>query len=180
MINIIIGIMAMATLVFGGGQVFIPLLEDMYVTTGLVESEVFYEIVGLANGFPGPFSGKIYTYFTLVEYGWWNAFWVNILFAIPALVFVTYAMKYFDKLKTFKPFTNLTIYIRASVVAILVYVGFTLSKGYTGIKGLDNIDYKTFSISALMITLNLFLFKYLKKARVLCVVLSMAVALVVL
>lgn len=180
MINIVIGILAMATLVFGGGQVFIPLLEDMYVTTSIIDSDSFYEIVGLANGFPGPFSGKIYTYFTLNEYGLFHAFWINILFAIPALVFVTFAMKYFYKLKTFKPFTNLTIYIRASVVAILAYVGFTLSKGYMGLKVLDNIDYKLLSISLLMIATNLFLFKYLKKARVLCVVLSMVVAVVVL
>lgn len=182
MLSVFLGVLGMSVLVFGGGQVFIPFLEDMFVGTGLVSEIDFWEIIGLANGFPGPFSSKPYTYFTWIHFGWFHAVWINLVILVPALITITWAMKYYAKLKTFKPFTNLTLYAIASVIAILSSVAFKLGKDFivfsNGIN--EAVDINLIVISAGVISLNLILFQYLKKWKVLCVVLSMAIALVVL
>ena len=51
-------------LVFGGGHVVLPLLEQVVVPTGLVDADVFLAGYGAAQAVPGPLSVS-YTHLTL-------------------------------------------------------------------------------------------------------------------
>lgn len=56
---------------FGGGEAYVGVADGFFVTSGIVDSSVFYgQIVPVANALPGPILVKIATAIAFVQGGW--------------------------------------------------------------------------------------------------------------
>ncbi|WP_342319629.1 chromate efflux transporter [Corynebacterium mayonis] len=108
-------------LVFGGGHVVLPLLEQATVPTDLVSRDVFLAGYGAAQAVPGPL-------FTFASYlgassqgisWWWGATLATVSIFLPAALLVLGALPYWERLRHHRAAAGVLAGANAAVVGLL-------------------------------------------------------------
>lgn len=106
------------SLVFGGGHVVLPLLEQQFVPAGLSEQE-FLTGYGAAQAVPGPL-------FTFAAYigaminGWQGGLFATFAIFLPAFLLVLGTLPFWDILRSNPKIKSVLIGVNAAVVGILI------------------------------------------------------------
>lgn len=109
-------------LVFGGGYVVLPLLQDSVVATGLVETEPFIAGYGAAQAVPGPmfaFSAYLGALIPTEHSLYLNALVALIFMFLPGLLLVAATLPLWQAVSHNKTAANAIAGINAAVVGIL-------------------------------------------------------------
>src|SRR5699024_1435683 len=86
------------SLVFGGGHVVLPLLEQEFVPTGRVSEEAFLAGYGATQAVPGPLF-TFAAYLGAVMKGWQGGLIATIAVFLPAFLLILGALPFWDSLR---------------------------------------------------------------------------------
>lgn len=107
------------SLVFGGGHVVLPLLEQEFVPSGWLHKEEFLAGYGAAQAVPGPL-------FTFAAYigatinGWQGGLFATFAIFLPAFLLIFGALPFWDALRRNPKIKGALVGVNASVVGILL------------------------------------------------------------
>jgi chromate transporter len=109
-------------LVFGGGHVVLPLLQDAVVAPGWVPADVFFAGYGAAQAVPGPlftFAAYLGAVSSFGPHGLWGAWLALIAIFLPGLMLLVGALPYWQALKRWPAARAATSGMNAAVVGML-------------------------------------------------------------
>lgn len=108
-------------LVFGGGHVVLPLLEQATVPTGFVDHDTFLAGYGAAQAMPGPlFTFASYLGASATGVSWfWGATLVTVAIFLPAVLLVIGIMPFWGQLRSHPRAAGAVAGANAAVVGIL-------------------------------------------------------------
>lgn len=124
-------------LVFGGGHVVLPLLEQATVPAGLVDHDTFLAGYGAAQAVPGP----LFTFASFLGASaqgvpwWWGAILATVAIFLPAALLVIGVMPFWDRIRS-QPVASLALSgANAAVVGILAAALYNpvFTAGITGV-----------------------------------------------
>lgn len=108
-------------LVFGGGHVVLPLLEQATVPTGFVDHDTFLAGYGAAQAMPGPlFTFASYLGASATDVSWfWGATLATVAIFLPAALLVIGIMPFWDQLRSHPRAAGAVAGANVAVVGIL-------------------------------------------------------------
>jgi chromate transporter len=109
-------------LVFGGGHVVLPLLEDALVTSGWVSSEIFLAGYGAAQAIPGPlftFSAYLGALVPTGQPAWLSAVTALLFMFLPGFLLVAGVLPFWQTLARYAAAHNAIAGVNAAVVGLL-------------------------------------------------------------
>lgn len=112
------------SLVFGGGHVVLPLLEQEFVRSAWLTSEQFLAGYGATQAVPGPlftFSAYIGT----VIHGWQGGLFATFAIFLPAFLLLLGTLPFWDTLRKNPSIKSALMGVNASVVGILISAFYT-------------------------------------------------------
>lgn len=107
------------SLVFGGGHVVLPLLEQEFVPTGWVSEEAFLAGYGATQAVPGPLF-TFAAYLGTVMKGWQGGLIATIAVFLPAFLLILGALPFWDSLRNNAKIKGAIMGVNAAVVGILI------------------------------------------------------------
>ncbi|MEK5446420.1 chromate efflux transporter [Paenibacillus sp. FSL R7-0331] len=107
------------SLVFGGGHVVLPLLEQEFVATGLVSEEAFLAGYGAAQAVPGPLF-TFASYLGAVMNGWDGGLLATAAIFLPAFLLVLGTLPFWDSVRRNPKAKGALMGVNAAVVGILI------------------------------------------------------------
>lgn len=107
------------SLVFGGGHVVLPLLEQELVPNGWITKEVFLAGYGATQAVPGPLF-TFASYLGAIMGGWFGAFICTVGIFLPAFLLVVGVLPFWDSLRRNPKMQAALVGINAAVVGILL------------------------------------------------------------
>ncbi|WP_339230354.1 chromate transporter [Oceanobacillus sp. FSL K6-2867] len=107
------------SLVFGGGHVVLPLLEQEFVPTGWLSEQEFLAGYGAAQAVPGPLF-TFAAYIGAVINGWQGGLFAAFAIFLPAFLLILGTLPFWDALRRNPKIKAALIGINASVVGILI------------------------------------------------------------
>ncbi len=117
------GTFVIGLVTFGGGAVFIPMFQDLFVNRmGITDTEFYNLIVSLATSLPGALGPKIAGYFGYGLFGWWIFIPLYMVFILPGVVLMVFNYKALVKLKDSKRFKIANDLLKAVIAAILMSI----------------------------------------------------------
>lgn len=133
-------IVVICLIVFGGGQVFIPLFSWLWQTlnqiggTKHISDEVIDSVITIANLTPGVVSTKFATisgYLIANNYGWGIAamFITYLLFVLPAILMVIISFKLLAKVEGLDKFKKIILFCKPAIAGIMIALGIQLMIG---------------------------------------------------
>lgn len=124
-----IGVLILGIIVFGGGQVFMPLFKSLWEFMGhhganISETDID-NIFTIANSTPGVVSTKLalFTGYLSANGAWWGwlaLFLTYLIFSIPSILIMWFGVKLLKKSKSSKYLSNIIIYLRPIIVGIIL------------------------------------------------------------
>jgi chromate transporter len=111
------------SLVFGGGNVVLPLLQAEVGPPGWVSNEAFFAGYGAAQGVPGPlftFAAYLGTVSTVPPAGWIGALVCTVGIFASSFLLVIGTLPFWDALRRFRPMRAALIGVNAAVVGMLL------------------------------------------------------------
>ncbi len=111
-------------LVFGGGHVVLPLLEQEFVPTGWLSEEAFLAGYGATQAVPGPLF-TFAAYLGAVMKGWQGGLIATIAVFLPALLLIFGALPFWDRLRNNPKIKGAIMGVNAAVVGILISALYT-------------------------------------------------------
>jgi len=115
---LVAGFYRAGALVFGGGHVVLPLLQDVVVPAGYVTQEAFLAGYGLANAMPGPlfaFAG----YLGAAAGGVWLGVAAVVAIFLPAFLLVVGVLGHWHRVRGYPSLRRALTAISAAVVGLL-------------------------------------------------------------
>ena len=106
-------------LVFGGGHVVLPLLEQEFVPTGWISTQEFLAGYGVAQAVPGPLF-TFAAYIGAVMNGWGGGLFATFAIFLPAFLLIVGSLPFWDVLRTNSKIKGALLGVNASVVGILI------------------------------------------------------------
>src|SRR5699024_3084279 len=107
------------SLVFGGGHVVLPLLEQEFVPSGWLSDQEFLTGYGAAQAVPGPlFTFAAYT--GAVVGGWKGGLFATFAIFLPAFLLILGTLPFWDSLRNHPKIKGALLGVNASVVGILI------------------------------------------------------------
>lgn len=106
-------------LVFGGGHVVLPLLEQEFVPTGWINTQEFLAGYGVAQAVPGPLF-TFAAYIGAVMNGWQGGLFATFAIFLPAFLLIIGSLPFWDVLRTNSKIKGALLGVNASVVGILI------------------------------------------------------------
>lgn len=107
------------SLVFGGGHVVLPLLEQEIVPAGWMSEEQFLAGYGAAQAVPGPLF-TFAAYLGAIINGWQGGLFATFAIFLPAFLLVLGTLPFWNALRNHPKMTACLMGINASVVGILL------------------------------------------------------------
>ncbi len=107
------------SLVFGGGHVVLPLLEQEFVPTGWVSEENFLAGYGATQAVPGPLF-TFAAYLGVVMKGWQGGLVATVAIFLPAFLLLLGALPFWDSLRNNPQIKGAILGVNAAVVGILI------------------------------------------------------------
>jgi chromate transporter len=111
------------SLVFGGGHVVLPLLQQEVVPSGWVTNDQFIAGYAAAQGVPGPlftFSAYLGAISKPAPNGWFGALIALVAIFLPSFLFVIGILPFWNRLRSIEGFQAALRGINAAVVGILL------------------------------------------------------------
>jgi chromate transporter len=111
------------SLVFGGGNVVLPLLQAEVGPPGWVSNEVFFAGYGAAQAVPGPlftFAAYLGTVSTVSPNGWIGALICLVGIFASSFLLVIGPLPFWDALRRFRPMRSALVGVNAAVVGMLL------------------------------------------------------------
>jgi chromate transporter len=111
------------SLVFGGGHVVLPLLQEGVVPPGWVTNDKFIAGYGAAQAVPGPlftFAAYLGTMVDLFPAGWMSGLFALAAIFLPAFLLTGGALPFWDGLRSLTAFRRALAGVNAAVVGILL------------------------------------------------------------
>jgi chromate transporter len=111
------------SLVFGGGNVVLPLLQAEVGPPGWVSNEAFFAGYGAAQAVPGPlftFAAYLGTVSTVPPNGWIGAFICLVGIFASSFLLVIGPLPFWDALRRFRPMRSALVGVNAAVVGMLL------------------------------------------------------------
>ncbi len=106
-------------MVFGGGHVVLPLLEQEFVPAGMISKEAFLAGYGAAQAVPEPLF-TFAAYLGAVMGGWQGGMLAAIAIFLPAFLLILGALPYWDALRRNPNLKGALAGVNAAVVGILI------------------------------------------------------------
>lgn len=123
MLTLLIGILLIVFVTFGGGAVFIPMFENLLVEQlGIFPEAEFTTLIGLVNSFSGPTGGKIAGYAGYYVNGWLGFILASLVFILPGTLLMLIALKFVSRIKDSKIMKKISIYIKPIVIGIFLSI----------------------------------------------------------
>jgi len=107
------------SLVFGGGHVVLPLLEQEFVPTGALSEQEFLAGYGAAQAVPGPLF-TFAAYLGAVINGWQGGLLATFAIFLPAFLLILGTLPFWDSLRSNPKIKGALMGVNASVVGILI------------------------------------------------------------
>ena len=107
------------SLVFGGGHVVLPLLEQEFVPTGWITEEAFLAGYGATQAVPGPLF-TFAAYLGTVMKGWLGGLVATIAVFLPAFLLILGALPFWDQLRSNPKIKGAIMGVNAAVIGILI------------------------------------------------------------
>lgn len=107
------------SLVFGGGHVVLPLLEQELVPTGWISEEAFLAGYGATQAVPGPLF-TFAAYLGAVMDGWQGGLIATVAVFLPAFLLILGALPFWDSLRNNPKIKGAIMGVNAAVVGILI------------------------------------------------------------
>jgi chromate transporter len=107
------------SLVFGGGHVVLPLLEQEFVPTGWITEEAFLAGYGATQAVPGPLF-TFAAYLGTVMKGWLGGLVATIAVFLPAFLLILGALPFWDQLRNNPKIKGAIMGVNAAVIGILI------------------------------------------------------------
>lgn len=112
------------SLVFGGGHVVLPLLQQELVPTGWLSEEAFLAGYGAAQAVPGPLF-TFAAYLGTVMNGWQGGLFATVAIFLPAFLLILGALPFWDMLRTNQKIRGAVMGVNAAVLGILISAFYT-------------------------------------------------------
>ncbi len=112
------------SLVFGGGHVVLPLLEQEFVPTGWLNTQEFLAGYGAAQAVPGPLF-TFAAYIGTIINGWQGGLFATFAIFLPAFLLIIGSLPFWDALRTNPKIKGALLGVNASVVGILISALYT-------------------------------------------------------
>lgn len=107
------------SLVFGGGHVVLPLLEQEFVPTGWLTEQEFLAGYGAVQAVPGPLF-TFATYIGAVVGGWSGGLFATLAIFLPAFLLILGTLPFWDTLRRNPKIKGALMGVNASVVGLLL------------------------------------------------------------
>ncbi|WP_110929577.1 chromate efflux transporter [Bacillus massiliglaciei] len=107
------------SLVFGGGHVVLPLLEQEFVAKGLLSEQEFLAGYGAAQAVPGPLF-TFAAYVGAVITGWQGGLFAWFAIFLPGFLLILGTLPFWDALRTNRNVKGALLGVNASVVGLLI------------------------------------------------------------
>lgn len=107
------------SLVFGGGHVVLPLLEQEFVPEGWLSQQEFLAGYGAAQAVPGPLF-TFASYIGAVINGWKGGLFATFAIFLPAFLLILGTLPFWDALRSNPKIKGALIGVNAAVVGILI------------------------------------------------------------
>lgn len=107
------------SLVFGGGHVVLPLLEQEFVPTGWITKESFLAGYGATQAVPGPLF-TFAAYLGTVMKGWQGGLVATFAVFLPAFLLIVGALPFWDSLRNNPKVKGAILGVNAAVIGILI------------------------------------------------------------
>lgn len=112
------------SLVFGGGHVVLPLLEQELVPKGWITQEEFLAGYGATQAVPGPLF-TFAAYLGAVMNGWFGGLFATFAIFLPAFLLIVGTLPFWDSLRNNKQVKSAIMGVNAAVVGILISAFYT-------------------------------------------------------
>ncbi|ARF14072.1 chromate transporter [Sporosarcina ureae] len=106
-------------LVFGGGHVVLPLLEQELVPVGWIGNESFLAGYGATQAVPGPLF-TFAAYLGAVMNGWQGGLFATVAIFLPAFLLIVGALPFWDVLRNHPKIKGAVMGVNAAVIGILL------------------------------------------------------------
>lgn len=107
------------SLVFGGGHVVLPLLEQEFVPTGWISEEAFLAGYGATQAVPGPLF-TFAAYLGTVMKGWQGGLVSTVAVFLPAFLLILGALPFWNQLRRNPNIKGAIMGVNAAVIGILI------------------------------------------------------------
>ncbi len=134
------------SLVFGGGHVVLPLLEQEFVPTGWISKESFLAGYGATQAVPGPLF-TFAAYLGTVMKGWTGGLVATFSVFLPAFLLILGALPFWDELRNNLKVKGAVMGVNAAVIGILI------SAFYTPIWSSSVIQATDFALAAVLFSM---------------------------
>lgn len=133
-----LGVLILGLIVFGGGQVFMPLFKSLWELMSNHGANIHQDNIdnmfAVANSTPGVVSTKLATFTGYLSangewWGWLALILTYLIFSIPSIILVWWAYKLMSKTETNKYLKNMMNFLRPVVVGILLALSIQLFLG---------------------------------------------------
>lgn len=106
-------------LVFGGGHVVLPLLEQEFVQTNFISQESFLAGYSMAQAVPGPLF-TFASYIGTVMKGWSGGLVASVAIFLPAFLLILGSLAFWDQLRRNPKISSALLGLNAGVVGLLL------------------------------------------------------------
>lgn len=107
------------SLVFGGGHVVLPLLEQEFVPSGWISEEAFLAGYGATQAVPGPLF-TFAAYLGTVMKGWQGGLVATVAVFLPAFLLILGALPFWDQLRRNPNIKGAIMGVNAAVIGLLI------------------------------------------------------------
>lgn len=107
------------SLVFGGGHVVLPLLEQEFVPTGWISKDAFLTGYGATQAVPGPLF-TFSAYLGTVMKGWQGGLVATFAVFLPSFLLIIGALPFWDSLRNNSKVKGAILGVNAAVIGILI------------------------------------------------------------
>lgn len=124
----LVGVFILGLIVFGGGQVFMPLFNSLWQMMAAhganIDQSTIDNMFTIANATPGVVATKfaLFTGYLSANGEWWGwlaMFLTYLIFVVPSIIMVIVAFKMVRKSKTHPLLKNVTYFLRPVLIGIL-------------------------------------------------------------
>mgnify|MGYP003321291577 CR=1 FL=1 len=146
---------------FGGGLATIPILYNLFVESGMVSEELFYNMVSISQSTPGPIGLNLATYTGYANGGIIGAVVASLGIIVSSVLCVSVIVRIYDKVKDNKYVIRIMGGIKGAFAGVILAAFLKILKNciFTNIEGLTllnipdymkYIDYKSIILVAIM------------------------------
>jgi chromate transporter len=115
-------------LTIGGGLVSIPLLFEVFVSTSILTSSFFYQLVSIAESTPGPIAINLATYLGFTQHGGWGAILATTSFMLPSFFILSMVYPLYLRYRHFRILIQIMNGIKLTVLGLIAVTLFRVTE----------------------------------------------------